>query len=295
MDTIEVTIVNWNKYNPKRDQQSYSWLRLNNDFYLSPDLFGLSCEHKMIWIVLLCQASKANKATISVNSLYIAHQLGIKEAAVLQAIDIFGARQLATAGDRARPQTTPTNETYVRTNDTYLSTKADERVGSFVKALGSEWNEKIMHCPKFRGWPKSRDAAAKRFMTQYTLENWLEILKKINESSFLSGRDTKWRAGIDWALNPANAAKILEGNYENREGGTDATISKNSSDGEARRVLEGIKKFSPHQSQELQAFLGDELFRRVCKLPGGFAGIRSAPANGFTIKNLTSQLRDVTP
>jgi hypothetical protein len=107
VDYVELEIVNWGKYNPKRDQSSYSWLRLNNDFYLSADLFDLNCEQKMVWITLLCLASKANSGKIKVSASYIAHHLRIKINAVNEAIEIFESKTLATAGGRARPPTTP--------------------------------------------------------------------------------------------------------------------------------------------------------------------------------------------
>jgi hypothetical protein len=118
LEVIEVEIINWDKYNPKRDQSSYSWLRLNNDFFYSSDLFDLTCEQKMVWVSLLCLASKANKGRIEVNAQFIAHHLRIKVNSVRQAIEIFVSRNLATAHDRARPLTTPTIRTNERTNET---------------------------------------------------------------------------------------------------------------------------------------------------------------------------------
>lgn len=46
-----------------------------------------------------------------------------------------------------------------------------------------------------------------------------QLFTKVQESDFLTGRKegTNWRAGFDWIMKPSNTAKILEGNYDNRE------------------------------------------------------------------------------
>lgn len=119
--TYTIDIVNWSKYNPKRDQVSYSWFRMNNDFFLSADLFGLTSDQKLVWVVLLCLASKSNSSTFEVNPDFIAHHLSIKKSVVVQALELLCERGLATIGDRAlspvRQITTPTNVTNERTNE----------------------------------------------------------------------------------------------------------------------------------------------------------------------------------
>lgn len=115
---IDVEILNWERFNPKRDQKTYTWLRLDNDAWASQDLYGLTPTEKFVWIVLLSLASKTNAAKISVDVDFVAHNLGIKADTVSQAIEMICARHLATARGRARPHTTPTYErTNVRTND----------------------------------------------------------------------------------------------------------------------------------------------------------------------------------
>ena len=47
------------------------------------------------------------------------------------------------------------------------------------------------------------------------------VFIKAEASDFVSGRDGKWsgKRGIDWLLNSKNMTKILEGNYDNKNGG----------------------------------------------------------------------------
>jgi hypothetical protein len=51
-----------------------------------------------------------------------------------------------------------------------------------------------------------------------------EVFAQINASAFLRGdSDRGWCAGFDWALKPANIAKVLEGNYRRSAGAKRAT------------------------------------------------------------------------
>lgn len=58
---MEIEIRNWEKYNPKRDQKTYTWLRLDNDIARGPEFHGLKNLEKYVAILLLCEASKENK------------------------------------------------------------------------------------------------------------------------------------------------------------------------------------------------------------------------------------------
>jgi len=42
-----------------------------------------------------------------------------------------------------------------------------------------------------------------------------ELFNKVEESDFLSGRSSSWKANFDWVMNPTNIAKIIDGNYTN--------------------------------------------------------------------------------
>ena len=56
-------------------------------------------------------------------------------------------------------------------------------------------------------------------------ENFHDYLRKIAGSEFLTGDNNhKWRASFDWALKPANFAKVMEGTYD-RSDNVRATVS----------------------------------------------------------------------
>ena len=116
---LQIEIINWDKYNPKRDQKEYTWLRLNNDSATDPELFGLSAEQKFAWIEILCQASRKNKGTLSLNLDQLAHICQVSVAKIKQLIEFLQVKPIIKVHDRARtPIVADTTPTYERTNDT---------------------------------------------------------------------------------------------------------------------------------------------------------------------------------
>lgn len=48
---------------------------------------------------------------------------------------------------------------------------------------------------------------------------WADLLRKIQASRFLCGENEQgWSARFDWVIKPASVVKIMEGNYDKREG-----------------------------------------------------------------------------
>lgn len=50
------------------------------------------------------------------------------------------------------------------------------------------------------------------------LQAWDDYFQMFADSHFLSGSSSKWKASFDWALNPTNMMKVIEGNYHNNGG-----------------------------------------------------------------------------
>lgn len=49
------------------------------------------------------------------------------------------------------------------------------------------------------------------------LDFWRRMFQYIAKSDFLTGKDGKWSADLEWIVKSQNFVKILEGKYENRE------------------------------------------------------------------------------
>ena len=242
MATVHVTIRNWDKFNPKRDQNSYTWLRLSNDILTDPDLFGLTAAQKFAWVGILCLASKKNTATVELDTEWLAATTQIKPEQVDTLLFFLEKKRIvsvdevpATIGGRALSRTststTPTNETYerderderdVRTNerDVTLSNSASESDPRDAKVpLEKIWNENCGTLATVRTLSSSR----KRHATARWRENpdeayWIAVVQRIAASKFCRGEGTTgWRATFDWLLKPDTHARVLEGKYDDRE------------------------------------------------------------------------------
>lgn len=89
---MKIRITNWGKHNPKRDQKTYTWLKLQNDIFKAPDLFILSLEQKAIWIFLLCEASLENKSELDIDDGYIEHYCCVDAELVSNTIDVLSTK-----------------------------------------------------------------------------------------------------------------------------------------------------------------------------------------------------------
>lgn len=64
----------------------------------------------------------------------------------------------------------------------------------------------------------------------YGIDGVLQAINNIKESSFLKGQNNKnWTITFDWLIKPSNFVKVLEGNYTDKEDGSNArNITKNN-------------------------------------------------------------------
>jgi len=67
-----------------------------------------------------------------------------------------------------------------------------------------------------KAWTEKRKRTVKsRWKKNPSMDFWYGFFHKIEDSDFLSGRKTDWRATFDWIMKPANFEKISEGCYDN--------------------------------------------------------------------------------
>jgi len=123
---VKITVTNWDRYNPKRAQRTYTWLRLNNDILTGMDLYDCDADEKLIWVFILCECSKKNNGTINFNTKYCGSCLKIPPKKVSNALNLFTEIGLITIDTLSLPpalplepeNTTPTNERTNETNET---------------------------------------------------------------------------------------------------------------------------------------------------------------------------------
>lgn len=65
--TIQLEILNWEKFNPRKDVKAVTWLRFQNSLFENPDFFEFDHSEICFWLYLLSIASRKQSAVISVN------------------------------------------------------------------------------------------------------------------------------------------------------------------------------------------------------------------------------------
>ncbi|WP_458250532.1 hypothetical protein [Geobacter anodireducens] len=99
-----------------------------------------------------------------------------------------------------------------------------------VAKLVESWNQAVTGTaiPRVRDITPSRTKKAKVRLRERSLEEWDLVFRKIAESSYCKGggRDA-WVASFDWIIsNDGNAAKVLEGLYDNRIPNRGAVVNR---------------------------------------------------------------------
>lgn len=70
--------------------------------------------------------------------------------------------------------------------------------------------------PKIRSITDKRKKHIKTRLSKYTLDDFKEAFNKMENSEFMKGNVTNWRASFDWIIESENnLMKTLEGNYDN--------------------------------------------------------------------------------
>lgn len=148
---IEIEIVGWEKYNARSDRANYSWLRFQNDFFQNQKLFGITDAQTVLYLMLLCEASKKNGPVVEINLDYIAT---IRKTPV-QKIDkdiqelVERGVVVVTRGHQTVSSLPATNERTRRTNETNVASvgtdAADENQP--VKFYCDEYKARYNHSP----------------------------------------------------------------------------------------------------------------------------------------------------
>lgn len=111
----------------------------------------------------------------------------------------------------------------------------EARKGAACKHLGynlimEDYNRTCLDLPKIKAVSESRRRAVRSILKELErlkimqgsgpYEKLHKIFQMAQESSFLSGRNGKWRGcSFDWLMNKSNALKVLEGNYADKGNG----------------------------------------------------------------------------
>lgn len=95
------------------------------------------------------------------------------------------------------------------------------------QAVVNLYHEKCPSFPVLRVLSDARKRDIRNRLKKYTLDDFEELFTRAEASDFLKGKQGDWRATFDWLIKEDNMAKVLNGNFDNRN--RKATKTENSS------------------------------------------------------------------
>lgn len=106
MEEIEITVVNWKKYNPESERiKTPHWFRINKDTAVSDSLEGLTAEQCWVWIQLLSECCRKNCDTIMVKVDKLARLSNVKKSCIVQTIEILTKNKTLRSSAESTPPT----------------------------------------------------------------------------------------------------------------------------------------------------------------------------------------------
>ena len=80
------------------------------------------------------------------------------------------------------------------------------------------YNANCPSLPSVKSVSASRKKAIKARMNTYSVDDLEVLFQKAEASDFLKGKNNRnWTANFDWLIKDANMAKVLDGNYDNKQ------------------------------------------------------------------------------
>lgn len=97
------------------------------------------------------------------------------------------------------------------------------------------YNFNCPNLPQIQKLTEKRKKAINNFYKEFTEEQFIQICKKANKNSFLTGKnDRRWKADFDFIMRTDKAISILEGKYNDNN-------TKNNIDEMFKKMEEKIK------------------------------------------------------
>ena len=102
-------------------------------------------------------------------------------------------------------------------NNIYKKKNTKEKID--YELISQKFNEVCVSLPSITKLTDKRKRAIDKVFVKekvIDMEEYDKLLAKTEASDFLTGREGSWRANFDWLMNPNNIAKVIDGNYDNK-------------------------------------------------------------------------------
>lgn len=234
METISITVLNWQSWNPRKDYVRPTWFAMSNDLLDHPDFVDFTPQEFHAMLYILSQASKRKSPTYS---LIVAHAVksNITRATLFSVIKKLERNQAVQVNEKLGAESVQNlGATGRKEGRKGVVDEAEKFFGP--KTLAEMWNSEMSKIKTVHGkamplvdakrllpsHPRYESANA-RLREEPSPEYWLGVITRIASSAFCRGRnDRKWVADFAFLIRNETHLKVLEGKYG--DGAGDATL-----------------------------------------------------------------------
>lgn len=131
-----------------------------------------------------------------------------------------------------------------REKEEEIDLEKEKRDSTNYQEIISMYNDTCVSFPKVTKLSENRKKAIRARLKVYTPDDFKKMFEMAESSSFLKGANSRnWSATFDWLINDSNMAKVLDGNYQDRQQGTPEHSGQSSQgqQGKARDIYTMIK------------------------------------------------------
>ena len=122
-----------------------------------------------------------------------------------------------TAGESSCKTNSKTNS---KTNVSLAEIEEDKEKKKIIDYIHIRdmFNDTCVSFPRLTTLSDKRKQAIRARLNTYTVEQFGEMFRKAEASSFLKGSNNRnWQANFDWLVKDSNFAKVLDGNYDDKD------------------------------------------------------------------------------
>ena len=201
-DFIEVTVLNWKKYNPRKDVKKHTWMRFENDFWDNPEFAHLKSDDIIVMLIALSSCSRRQREKVKINFRQVYASRGLTKEQVLTALQKLKAAEILTFDERefhahvTPPSTASTNGTNERTDvrtDVVGQVHDDQKRASATKVFDVSWSPEYQKFIKeleddgFKPTPAQRRKLATAF-TEWKSD--IEAIREFISSKYKHAKNT---------------------------------------------------------------------------------------------------------
>ncbi len=220
-----ISITNWEKFQHYKNRNP-PWVKIHQSILRDYEFCHLSDINKSHLMLLWVLASQMENK-IPNDPKWIQEQLSLEKKIDLQTLMTQGWVQsasnvLASCYQNADSET----ETETETETEYTSFPdvdfgKPKTLDCPHKDIINLYHETLPELARVKVWNDARKVALRARWREdekrQTLDYWQHYFEYVGGCDFLMGRVGKWKANLEWLINPSNFVKVIENNYANRK------------------------------------------------------------------------------